>query len=128
MRLHAKVIATTQQRPTTMWASTSAVGACPGTMLFKFVMNEDHQAALPRHKGLARIELGLDKDLTPTQQACKSELWPLFEEAKAIGKRAFWRATELFINNTQICSPPLLRRVGTKETYVWYYGTCTGEV
>jgi hypothetical protein len=49
--------------------------------------------------------LGLDKNFTPTQQARKSELWPLFKEAKATGKHAFWRATELFVNGIQICSP-----------------------
>jgi hypothetical protein len=52
--------------------------------------------------------LGLDKNLTPAQQARKSKLWPLFKKAKeaeAAGKRAFWCAAELFINNTQICPP-----------------------
>jgi hypothetical protein len=48
-------------------------------------------------------KLGLDEDLTPTQQARKSELWPLFKEAKAAGKRAFWRAVKLFVDGTQIC-------------------------
>jgi hypothetical protein len=45
-------------------------------------------------------KLGLDEDLMPTQQAHKSELWPLFKEAKATGKRAFWRVVELFVDNT----------------------------
>jgi hypothetical protein len=49
--------------------------------------------------------LGLDENLTPTQQARKLELWPLFKEAKATGKRAFWRAAELFVDGTQICPP-----------------------
>jgi hypothetical protein len=57
------------------------------------------------HKGLVGTKLGLDEDFTPVQQACKSKLWPLFKEAKATNKHAFWRATELFINGTWICSP-----------------------
>jgi hypothetical protein len=74
-------------------------------MLLKFATSEDRQAALRGRKGLARTKLGLDEDLTPAQHARKSELWPLFKEAKAAGKRAFWRAVELFINSTRICPP-----------------------
>jgi hypothetical protein len=74
-------------------------------VLLKFVMSKDHQAALWRHKGLAGTKLGLDEDLTPAQQARKSELWLLFKEAKAASKRAFWRVVELFINSTRICPP-----------------------
>jgi hypothetical protein len=83
-----------------MWASTPTANVCPGTMLLKFITNKGRQVALQRRKGLAKTRLGLDKDLMPTQQARKSELWPLFKEAKAASKRAFWRATELFVNNT----------------------------
>ncbi len=54
------------------------------------------------HKGLVGTKLGLDEDLTPMQHACKSEMWPLFKEAKVVGKRAFWRAVEFFVNDTQI--------------------------
>jgi hypothetical protein len=50
-------------------------------------------------------KLGLDEDLTPMQQARKSEMWPLFKEAKVAGKCAFWRAIELFVNDIQICPP-----------------------
>jgi hypothetical protein len=49
--------------------------------------------------------LGLDENLTPTQQARKSELWPLFKEAKMAGKCAFWRVAKLFVNGVQICPP-----------------------
>jgi hypothetical protein len=65
MRLHAKVIAATQQRPVTTRASTSTVGARPGAVLLKFATSEDRQAALRGRKGLAGTKLGLDKDLTP---------------------------------------------------------------
>jgi hypothetical protein len=44
--------------------------------------------------------LGLDKDLTPTQQVRKSELWSLFKEAKAAGEHSFWRIAELFVGDT----------------------------
>jgi hypothetical protein len=47
----------------------------------------------------------MDEDLTLAQQAHKSELWPLFKEAKATCKRAFWHAVKLFINDIQICLP-----------------------
>jgi hypothetical protein len=65
-------------------------------MLFKFTLGR---------KGLAGTKLGLDEDLTPTQQAHKSKLWPLFKEAKVASKHAFWRITELFVDDTQICPP-----------------------
>ncbi|CAM6028324.1 unnamed protein product [Sphagnum balticum] len=42
MRLHAKVIVAMQQRPTTAWASTSATSAYPGSVLLKFITNENH--------------------------------------------------------------------------------------
>jgi hypothetical protein len=74
-------------------------------MLLKFATNEDRQAALRGRKGLPGTKLGVDEDLTPAQQARKLELWSLFKEAKAVGKRAFWRATKLFINNIRICPP-----------------------
>jgi hypothetical protein len=41
------------------------MGARFDAMLLKFTMNEDHQAALQGHKGLAGTKLGLDEDLTP---------------------------------------------------------------
>ncbi len=75
-----------------------AMGVHHGAILFKFIMNKDHQTKLQGCKGL-------DKDLMLMQQTRKSELWSLFKEAKAVGKRAFWRTAELFINDTQICSP-----------------------
>jgi hypothetical protein len=89
MKLHAKVVIATWQRPTIVWASTSAMSMRPSAVLLKFATSEDHQATLQGRKGLAGTKLGLDKDLTFVQQTCKSELWPLFKEAKAAGKRAF---------------------------------------
>jgi hypothetical protein len=98
MKLCAKVIIA-------MWASTLAVGAHPGAVLLKFATSEDCQAALRGRKGLVGMKLGLDKDLTLTQQVCKSKLWLLFKEAKVARKRAFWCTTKLFINDTRICLP-----------------------
>jgi hypothetical protein len=105
IKLRAKVIVATRQRPVTTQASTSTVKMRPGTVLLKFATSKDRQAALQGRKGLAGTKLGLDNDLTFAQQARKSELWPLFKEAKVAGKHAFWCATELFINDTQICPP-----------------------
>jgi hypothetical protein len=80
MKLCAKVV-TTRQQLVIMQASTPTAGMRWGVMMFKFAMNEDCQAALQGHKGLARTKLGLDKDLTPTQQVHKSELRLLFKAA-----------------------------------------------
>ncbi len=79
----------------------------PGTVLLKFVTNEDRQAALRGRKGLAGSKLGLDEDLTTTQQARKSELWSLFKKAKVASKCTFWCATKLFVDDTQICPPSI---------------------
>ncbi len=108
MRLRAKVITTTRQRPVTTQASTSMARARLGTVLLKFVTNEDRKAALRGRKGLTGTKLGLDEDLILAQQARKSELWPLFKEAKAASKRTFWRAAELFVNGTRICPPSFI--------------------
>jgi hypothetical protein len=105
MKLHVNVIAVTQQRLVTLRASTSTTNARPGAVLLKFATSEDCQVVLQGGKGLAGTKLGLDEDLTPTQQARKSELWPLFKEAKAASKLAFWRVAKLFVNITQICPP-----------------------
>ncbi len=105
MRLRAKVVATTWQPFATTQTSTSATCTCLSTMLFKFATNENYQVALRGCEGLARIKLGLDENLTPTQQVHKLEPWSLFKEAKAVGKCAFWRTVELFINDIHICLP-----------------------
>jgi hypothetical protein len=65
------------------------VVARPNAVLFNFATNEGHQAALRGRKGLVGTKLGLDEVLTLAQQARKSKLWPLFKEAKVIGKHAF---------------------------------------
>jgi len=105
MTLCIKVIVAKWQQLATSWASTSTASACLGAVLLKFATSEDYQAMVRRHKGLAGTKLGLDEDLMPTQQAHKSKLWPLFKEAKVAGKRAFWHATELFVDGIQICLP-----------------------
>ncbi len=74
-------------------------------MLLKFTMNENRQDALRGRRGLVGTKLGLDKYLMPVQQTRKLDLWSLVKEAKAAGKRAFWHAIELFVDDTQICSP-----------------------
>jgi hypothetical protein len=89
MKLCVKVVIATQQRHATAWASALTAGARPNMVLLKFMTSKDHQVVLRRHKGLVRTKLGLDEDLTPMQQARKSELWPLFKEAKAASKWAF---------------------------------------
>ncbi len=100
MRLRAKVIVAMRQWLVATRASAPAAGTCLGVMLFKFATNKDRQATLWGCKGLAGTKLGLDKDLTPTQQVRKSELWSLFKEAKAAGEHSFWRIAELFVGDT----------------------------
>jgi hypothetical protein len=73
-------------------------------------------------------KLGLNKDLTPTQQVCNLELWPLFKEAKVTGKCAFWRISSSSSTIFKFAHLPLSKGMETRETYVWYYGTCTGVV
>jgi hypothetical protein len=46
MKLHAKVITTTQQRPMTTRASALVASARPSVVLLKFTTNEIHQATL----------------------------------------------------------------------------------
>ncbi len=89
MKLRTKVAVATQQRLATTWASASAMGVRFSAMPLKFATNEDRQAALQGHKGIAGTKLALDKDFMPAQQAHKSKLWPLFKEAKAASKHAF---------------------------------------
>ncbi len=108
MRLRAKVIIAMQQQLTTARASALTTSIHPDALLLKFTMNENRQVALRGHKGLAGTKLGLDEDFMPTQQACKSNLWSLFKKAKAASKRAFWHATKLFVNDTQICPPSFI--------------------
>ncbi len=84
------------------------MGFHPNMVLLKFATGKDYQVALLRRKGLARTKLGLDKDFMPTHQVRKLELWPLFKEAKAVSKRAFWHTTELFVDDTQICPPSFI--------------------
>jgi hypothetical protein len=86
-------------------AAYDCAGLYPDTTLLKFATNKDYQGTLRGCKGLAGTKLGLDEDFTPTQQVRKSELWPLFKEAKAVGKCAFWRIVELYVNDLQISSP-----------------------
>jgi len=78
-----------RRHATTAYDYTSLRPGGRHVVLLKFSTNEDRHAALRGHKGLKRTKLGLDKDLTPTQQACKLELQPLFKEAKAASKHTF---------------------------------------
>jgi hypothetical protein len=100
-----KVIVATRQWPTIVQASTPTMVTRPNAVMFMFVTSKYHQVVLQGRKGLVGTKLGLDEDLTPAQHACKSELWPLFKKAKAVGKCAFWRAAKLFVDGIQICSP-----------------------
>jgi hypothetical protein len=47
----------------------------------------------------------MDEDFALAHQAHTLEMWPLFKEVNMAGKRAFRRAIELFVKNSQICTP-----------------------
>ncbi len=81
------------------------MGARPNVVMFKFATSKDCHVTLRGRKGLVGTKLGLDEDFMPVQQAHKLEMWLLFKEAKAAGKRTFWRAIKLFVNGTKICPP-----------------------
>ncbi len=56
-------------------------------------------------KGLQGIQLGLDEDQTPAQQAQKRATWATFKEAKEAGERVYWRGADLYINHKVVNSP-----------------------
>ena len=46
---------------------------------------------------LAGMAIGMDDDLTQLQQQRKNAAWPAFQEARAKGVKAQWRAEKLFL-------------------------------
>jgi predicted secreted hydrolase len=66
---------------------------------------QDKLTMLRAHKGLQGIQLGLDEDLTPAQQAQKQAAWATFKEAKEAGERVYWRGANLYINHKVVNSP-----------------------
>jgi hypothetical protein len=52
MRLRAKVVAATWQRPVTTQASTSVASVCLSVVLLKFTTNKNRQVAFRGCKGL----------------------------------------------------------------------------
>ncbi len=65
----------------------------------------DKLTVLRARKGLQGTQIGLDEDLTPTQQAQKQTAWATFKEAKAAGKRVYWHGADLYINHKVVNSP-----------------------
>ncbi len=66
---------------------------------------QDKLTVLRARKGLQGTQLGLDEDLTPTQQAQKRAAWTTFKEAKEAGERVYWRGADLYINHKVVNSP-----------------------
>ncbi len=60
---------------------------------------------LRARKGLQGTQLGLNEDLTPTQQAQKRTAWATFKEAKKAGEQVYWRRADLYINHKVVNSP-----------------------
>jgi hypothetical protein len=44
----------------------------------------------------------LEEDLTKQQQEQKRTSWHLFEKAKAEKMKAYWRGTDLYVNDTKV--------------------------
>ncbi len=59
----------------------------------------DKLMVLRTRKGLQGIQLGLNEDLTPTQQAQKRAAWATFKEAKEAGEQVYWCGADLYINH-----------------------------
>jgi hypothetical protein len=65
----------------------------------------DKLTVLRARKGLQGTQLGLDKDLTPTQQTQKRVTWATFKEAKEADEWVYWRGANLYINHEVVNSP-----------------------
>jgi len=126
MKLHVKDITAMRQRPAVARASNLATGARLGAMLLKFTISEYYHAVLRGRKGLAGTKLGLDKDLTlhskHTSQRCgRYSRRPKQRESPPFGTQPSSSSMAL-----RFAYPLLSKGMRTRETYAWYYGTCTG--
>jgi hypothetical protein len=65
----------------------------------------DKLTVMRARKGLQGTQLGLDKDLTPVQQAQKQAAWATFKEAKKVSERVYWRGVDLYINHKIVNFP-----------------------
>jgi predicted secreted hydrolase len=65
----------------------------------------DKLTVLRARKGLQGTQLGLDKDLTPAQQAQKQAAWATFKGAKEASERVYWRGADLYINHKVVNFP-----------------------
>lgn len=74
----------------------------PAPVLIEFATAEDRLTVLKARRKLQGTRWGLEEDLTPLQQSKKRAAWPAFKEAKAAGKKAYWRAEKLFINDREV--------------------------
>jgi hypothetical protein len=65
----------------------------------------DKFTVLRNRKGLQGIQLGLDEDLTPAQQAQKRAAWATFKEAKEASERVYSCGANFYINHKVVNSP-----------------------
>ncbi len=73
-------------------------------IIITLALVHDKLTVLCARKGLQGIQIGLDEDLTPTQQAQKRTAWATIKEAKEAGKRVYWRGVDLYINHKVVNS------------------------
>jgi predicted secreted hydrolase len=101
MKLAIKAVAIMRQ-PISRRAETKPGNVCTQAVLVTFATAEDRKVVFQNHVVLKGTHWGLEEDLTKQQQEQKRASWHLFEKAKAEKKKAYWRGTDLYINDTKV--------------------------
>jgi hypothetical protein len=73
-------------------------------VLVTFATTEDRKAIFQNCVVLKGTHWGLEEDLTKHQQEPKRASNHLFEKAKAEKMKAYWRGTDLYINDTKVAA------------------------
>ncbi len=94
-----------QRAPRSYAAATTGEKQAPAdrhpAILLEFASPADRLQVLKARRQLQGTKYGLQEDMTPLQQARKRAAWPVFKEAKAAGKKAYWRADKLFVEGVE---------------------------
>jgi predicted secreted hydrolase len=101
MKLAIKAVVVVRQ-PLSWRAETKPGTIRTRVVLVTFAIAEDRKVVCQNRVALKGTCWGLEKDLTKQQQEQKRASWHLFEKAKAEKKKAYWRGTDLYINDTKV--------------------------
>ncbi len=124
MRLRAKVVTTTQHWLSTTQTSTSATSARCGAVLLKIATTEDREGAKAwRGPSWAWTRTSHPHSKCTNQSCGHCSRRPRQQANASPSAQLSSLSTTL-----RFAHPPLSRGVRIKETYAWYYGTCTGVV